>query len=682
MGLHSNHKKPPVPEATPAQPSRTLADLKIDRIQVMGRAELLPVREALGLGGNWNVAQVPIEWLPPGGAQTLARMPIRARLEPHASSRADLELAVLHANRFLLLCFVAAESTVRGARLLSVTTVMRSLEQFIDLLRCALQRPAQAPQRLLDRLVVADLQQAARRTQAARIARYVALGLWSDGLASQTDFSLERSRRGKARALPAEEQPKPYLPLPDEFVAQAGWRLAWITRTLGPCMLAFAAGAAERFQTQERLVREWRHLPHTRRQHAKRPVAAGSAINNYVAEIRWTTPDGAAIEHAPEALLLPDGSCVVEWPPRTYSHVKLLLHILQFGHLFIFLLSSGGRISETLSLHDGCVVESADGIYTANGRTYKLVFDHEGATRDWPLPELAVHAIRQQEELARSLNVIGRMDMAHAGKKRGPASPSIWKSVGRQGAGFKGSYNHALRRAIQVLGLDRWLDGESLSAHRFRKTIARLIALAVVDAPKILMDLFGHKAIEMTLHYILTDPTLRSEMAEVAKAQVILRAKDAIGHADDLGGPAAAGVQRAMDDDRRRIGREFGEEDLKRLAETFTFSGRYWQLVRPGVLCTKGPHQAGPCNKSVGAPEPARCRSECSHRLEESFLREDTDQAIAEAVRHLETALQDQDEIGAEMWRGQILTHLPRFPDLATKWREHALVAGIAAGAS
>lgn len=654
---------------------RSLPEFSIDGIQSLQRGELIAIRESLILGADWNVVEMPREWLPPGSAQMLARVPIRAKLVKHAQSRDDLDLAILHANRFLLLCFLAIESSTRGRRMLSMTTVMRSLEQFIDLLRCALKRPVMTQGRLLERLQSEDLQHVGRRVQALRIVRYIHQGLWSDGLAPQADFRLERSRRGQKRQLLSERQKKPFLPLPDEFVAQAGWRLAWVARVLGPCLLEFAAGIADRFQTQERLAREWSKLTHARRRITKRPTSTTIVINSYIADLRWATPEGVALDQPPEALVLADGSRVVEWPPRRYVDVKLLFHLLQISHLFIFLLSSGGRISEALSLQDGCVVESSEGIYTANGRTYKLVFDKDGSTRDWPLPELAVHAIRQQQELSRALNVIGRM--RHEGKVHRRASLSIWKSVGRQGESFNVSYNQTLRRAIHVLNLERWMDDEPLSSHRFRKTIARLIALAMVDAPKILMDLFGHKAIEMTLHYILTDPSLRSEMAEVAKAQVILTAKTAIGHADTLGGPAAVKVRATIAEEQRRIGRDFGEEDLQRMAETFTFSGRYWQLVRPGVLCTKGPNQSGPCNKSATSPEPARCRSECGHRLEEGYLREDTDRAIAEAVGYLENSMQQQDEISAEMWRGQILTHLPRFPDIAEKWRDHALVASL-----
>jgi integrase len=456
--------------------------------------------------------------------------------------------------------------------------------------------------------------------------------------------------------------------------------MVWIARTLGPALLECAQGVAARFKECEDAFVKWKRITNKKAMRGKKPVTATTVIRKYIAQFQWRQPDGALLSELPFRMLgLSPGQRDMTWPPRTYSEVKELLKTLQTAHLFIFLLSTGGRISETLSLREGCIVESAQGIYTANGKTYKLVFDNAGATRDWPLPEMALHAISQQEKLSVALTAIGRMDLTHAQKRDRQTTGSIWKSVGFQGKGFKASYNYSMRRTMAVLNLSEWMDDDPLSAHRFRKTIARLIALAMVGAPKILMDLFGHKSIEMTLHYILTDPGIRSEMAEVAKAQTIMLATDAVREAEILGGPAAAAVRGAAAAERVRLGADFGEEDLRRLAETLTFGGRTWQLVRPGVICTKGPQQTGPCNRSLGHPEPSRCRSSCGHRLEQSFLREDTDRALAQAVEFLEAAQAEDDPIAVEMWHGQILAHLPRFPDLAQKWRCHPAIARLEA---
>lgn len=240
------------------------------------------------------------------------------------------------------------------------------------------------------------------------------------------------------------------------------------------------------------------------------------------------------------------------------------------------------------------------------------------------------------------------------------------------------SYLNHLRRMVKSLGLTEAMDDMSLHPHRFRKSIARLIALAIVaGAPKILMDLFGHEKIEAALYYILSDPAIRSEMEEVAKAQIIMLAENAIENADSNGGPAATGIRKAVAKERARRGEQFGENDIHMLAQTFTFSGKIWSLVRPGVICTKGPQQSGPCNKRVGHPEPSRCRGNCDHRLETAAIHDDVNRLLNESVVHLERAELEGDEITAELWRGQVLANLRRFPDLEKRWSAHPIVAAL-----
>lgn len=654
-------------------PHRALdGNLTAANIQNLGRPQLLKLRQQLGLGSDWNTLLMPEDWFAPGGSQTAARTTIRARLNAPGRAKADLELAMLRANQFLIICFVTPTSSGRGSRMLSIGTIVSALCDFLAVAVVAMSRPPRNADRLFDRLRSEDLINPRMRGVTKRLRILAARGHWSDTVDPKVDYSLEKSRRGPPRDDQPPAEPQPIRPLPDEFIAQAGWRLIWITQTLGPALVECARGVAQQFMECESRLVQWKRITNKRAVRGRKPVPATTVIRKYIDQFEWRQPDGNPISELPFQLYDMGGD---SWPPRGWIQVKELIKALQTAHLFIFLMSTGGRISEALSLRGGCIVEGQDGIYTANGRSYKLVFSNNGATRDWPVPQLAVQAIRQQELLSSAIESIGAMDLSHAMKRNRASTQSIWKSVGAQGKGFKASYNHSMRRTMDVLGLSSWMDDDALSAHRFRKTIARLIALAMVGAPKILMDLFGHKSIEMTLHYILTDPHIRSEMAEVAQAQTIMLAQDAIQNTSDLGGPAAAAVQTAVHAERVRLGRDFGEEDLHRLAETLTFSGKVWQLVRPGVICTKGPQQSGPCNHSLGYPEPSRCRSACQHRLEQAFLRDDIDKAIGEAVAFLEAAQSADDAIAVEMWQGQILSHLPRFPDLAAKWREHPTVA-------
>jgi hypothetical protein len=224
--------------------------------------------------------------------------------------------------------------------------------------------------------------------------------------------------------------------------------------------------------------------------------------------------------------------------------------------------------------------------------------------------------------------------------------------------------------------------------------VARLAALALTQAPKILMDVFGHKSIEMTLYYILTDRDLQSEIEQVNRELRVMRAKQAVDHmleeeltsakkqsVGSYGGPASAMLNESIKIQRERLHRQGKEWDTSssiELAEILTLQGKAWELVRPGVICTKFPGtEFGPCNKSTGRPEPSRCQSTCSHRLEEAFLREDVDKAIQAAVYAFENARDQGDELTQEAWAGQIKTNITRFTDLHSKWIENSTVQKI-----
>ena len=157
-------------------------------------------------------------------------------------------------------------------------------------------------------------------------------------------------------------------------------------------------------------------------------------------------------------------------------------------------------------------------------------------------------------------------------------------------------------------------------------------------------------------------------------------AEHVIENADHNGGPAAPPIARAVAVAKARKGEDvFGAQDVRELAEILTLGGRTFQLVRPGVVCTKQVQQAGACNKKVGRPEPSRCRSACSYRLEDAANRVDVDGAIAESVSNYEKAKFNKDEIQEALWEGQIRTHLPRFDDLRIKWSQHPVVASLLA---
>lgn len=210
------------------------------------------------------------------------------------------------------------------------------------------------------------------------------------------------------------------------------------------------------------------------------------------------------------------------------------------------------------------------------------------------------------------------------------------------------------------------------------------------------MDVFGHKSIEMTLYYILTDKDLRAEIETVSRELRVMRAKEVVekmvdadldcqrnaeaGGLNGYGGLAAISIHAAVATHRQHVhrrGSDWNAESAIELAELLTLQGKAWDQVRAGILCTKLPGESGPCNKRKGRPEPSRCQSSCAHRLEEAFLREDVDSSIRYAIDAYAHATLAEQPLTAEHWAAQIRENLPRFPDVQQKWMGHPTVQAL-----
>lgn len=683
-------------------PLRTeiLGAVSANGIQNLDKDALLKLQSRMGLGSVWGIIEIPTSWVPPGVCSARSSRILDMRLANQSDS-IDLEqgeLGILTLTRYTLLCFLVPVTGSRvGAVLLAPTTISSSFKYLRPLVKLALQKPSGDGVGVLSRLGFADLQSIVlgnkSQTELNRLLQFKYRGYWSDvptldatevlrlgskpqtGEAGNVKVAAEVGNRG----------PEPFLPFSDEFVGEVGWRVAWIVEHLGPQLISCAESLAAIYGTLKSTSEKLHALE------TKRSKAASTCLNSYA----WTDRNGHVLIELPFEIRFTGqgkgpGFC---WPPKTHAELKGLLILLQTAHLHIVLLSTGGRISEVLSFQVGCIVEAVDGSGTAAGRTYKLVTTRGGEKRDLPLPAIGVLSVYQQERLARvsdAINLNGGVDEPEneeapldgepADKKTASAdalelelelgesiSNPIWRRVGT-GKRITSDYNDMLMSAIAVLGLTGLADGINPHAHRYRKTVARLLALALSDAPKILMDLFGHKSIEMTLHYMLSDPLIRAEMQEVLKAQTIMLAVDAIENIDDYGGPAAARFKEAIESTKARLGSEYGAKDTKDLAEIFTLSGTVWALVRPGIICTKLPQQAGPCNKQVGMPESSKCRSHCESRLEKAALRDDVNRSIEQAFQFFEEAKLEDNETMAAMWLGQVHANLDRFPVLKQKW--------------
>lgn len=570
----------------------------------------------------------------------------------------------------------------------------------------------------LDRMSTATKMYANRETR--RMRAFAERGYWSDvpGI-GDADLSVT-DIAGPASSCAEQKTVDSHLPLPDDYVSEMGRRSLWLIHDLAPNLFTIAQKIQFIWQRTEDPTSKpttVRHRRHTQlekllsshiwhdsqgcvissppfrlrlaqrgknsnesKSRARGPLDEKNVVNVHIAEAGANMPKGKT-----------------EWPPRTFGDIMGLIHCVQLAHLFVVALSTGGRQSEVLDLKRWCVQYARNGMPYAAGRTFKLVQRHDGELRDWVLPDFAVQAIEQQARLVQLAELIGpiRPECSPDGAPQPTGAAHLWAQVYGSSSSDRTAPLLDLRQAFisyaRTLGMDTEPGGQNLRPHRFRKTVARLVALALTQAPKILMDVFGHKSIEMTLYYILTDKALQADIEQVSRELRVMRAKEVVEkmvndeetQTDGLllggyGGPAALVVHRAIEAQKERLhcrGEKWGADSAVELAEILTLQGKAWQFVRPGVICTKFPGtESGPCNKSKGHPEPASCQSHCKHRLEEAYLREDVDGVVRDAVKAYHEAGENGEELVQALWAGQIRAHIGRFEDLRAKWMSDPIV--------
>lgn len=696
----------------------------VETLAHMTGADATAVQRVLQHGDSYGVWETRLDWLAPGAKNAnvnlrqriLHFLPQELKAGQDALFNAALQSAVLTLVRYFCLLRMGPSGKGRDSfRSLSPSFVRDiaysygpplmalAVAKRVSRLRNAPGGPpselSEATNDLLSDLTHDDLNALtsnARKKvlqECNRMEMLGQLGLWGD-VPVLTDRSLAKAMTGPALHNDAPPKRNKHLPLPDEYIAELGSRGLWLIYDLAPNL----------FRIGEKLVEIWKQ---TDKPHADTTVrdARGDGVRKLLETFEWRDRDGKLIDKPPFPLNLPkvhgfgqavessDDEGEQRWPPRNYRDFMGLLGAVQAAHLCVGLLSMGPRRSEILSLERTCVVYAVDGRAYADGRTFKLEERHEGETRDWQLPDVAVDAFEQQVRLVILAEKVHSLNPKRSRRRTDEtANKHMWGRISAAAVSNArlplGDVNPALISYARTLNMDTAPGGQNLRSHRFRKTLARLVALALTQAPRLLMQIFGHKSIEMTLYYILTDKDLRAEIETVSRELRVMRAKEVVetmveadtAGADDYGGyggPAAATIHHAIDVKREQLHRRGTDWELSsatELAELLTLQGKAWEQVRPGVLCTKFAGEAGPCNKSKGRPEPSKCQSRCAHRLEEAFLREDLDGAIHDSLVAYEQAVTDDESLTAAHWAAQIRAHVPRFPDLRDKWMANPTV--------
>lgn len=468
-----------------------------------------------------------------------------------------------------------------------------------------------------------------------------------------------RSRIDEPEHRSSQKSEKIWQPFPDSFTVEAGWHAIRCLEILGPALLdALESSSAVEVPPPSRKasgkrLRKGKHKP-------TKPWRERAALNQFISNWTWIAPDGSPLT----AELVPGtfsslGIGAFTWPPSSYAEALSLLNLVQASHLWVLALVTAGRHAEVLSIKVGALTRCESSAPTTQMASWKIDGLH-GSTRELPLPSLAVFALQQQERLAKFVKREYKKEGDH-----------LWVLVSVRAGDPLIDLGKPLEMLVSAYDLQPYLGDSGAHMHRFRKTLVRIVALALVHAPKILMDILGHKDEQMTvMRYILADRTLLDEINETVRELNVLKVEEAIRNPNGLQGKAAPVLRKRVEAYAVRLGDAAHEpQNIREFADAMSGNGTKWACIAPGVYCT-GFDVGGLCNKNRGGgPDPHYCNPNCDNQLVIS-KGEGDDPAIARAIRNADFLLNEMhsaSECNEEMLVTQFLGQIRA---LLGRWRE------------
>jgi integrase len=339
------------------------------------------------------------------------------------------------------------------------------------------------------------------------------------------------------------------------------------------------------------------------------------------------------------------------WPMETVLSLKSLLFRCQIANMIMIIGSTGMRVGEMAGLGHNSLLRR-DGRFFLRERSFKNTDIFDGEARQWPLPEVAVRAFQAQVELATTLGAGDRLwvPVNATRNDRGlPAFGALLRHFGRSvGLRDGSSLSH--------------IDGD-ISPHRFRFTVARLVALSLTGSSQVLFDVLGHDDVETTLGYALQDPELHEDINKIRAEVKAIRVKDVFDTSEEIGGPAAEIVRRTKADMLARSGKDELETD--EIDEAAAILGDAEQ-VKQGVLCTAQPLERGACSSPLGLRDHSACTPQCLHRLELAAAKQDRRRRVQYILENM-----NADDVGSlALSLNQIVANFAAFPSLLNDFED------------
>lgn len=366
------------------------------------------------------------------------------------------------------------------------------------------------------------------------------------------------------------------------------------------------------------------------------------------------------------------------WPlnfdVKSLSQLRGVGSLCQLSAIFVLSLVLGPRWSEVSSLPASAVgsPKLGPGGQTLWGLTFKLSQSAGGEWRDWPI----------SERLAGYLNA----QRAYSQLLEGEDFPYLWRNHRRLWGGGEPhrQIDHSLKKFAEKYGFARLTDG-NVHHHRFRKTTARLIVIALHGGPIVLRRLFGHEHLGMTLRYILANASILDELREIAEEEHRRTAAAFIEKRDELVGGGAKAFSVAIEEiaASAEIFVPNGARDQARITNDEIIEvisggpdGLSLKQILPGlVACYKPRDEPGLCCKENELPNVAKCQAECMWHLAMPHLVETARTNVNSALQHLKGKAP-----GSPHWvhYGNVIREKLRlFPDLMAEFGSDPLVSDL-----
>jgi hypothetical protein len=362
------------------------------------------------------------------------------------------------------------------------------------------------------------------------------------------------------------------------------------------------------------------------------------------------------------------------WPrgyrPSTYAEFRQRCRQAQTATMFLLSLLIGPRSSEVLSLPRRRIkigVVNGSTMYFLNGLTFKLSKNRGGSERDWPIDNLLGMALDQQERY---------IDLTE-----GENFKYLWKQHQSlfEGGDWLRDVDGQLEDFVQQFSLEPALQESRCHHHRFRKTTARLIVIALYGGPVILRRLFGHEHLAMTLRYIMANSSIIDELREIAEEEqrqvavsYVKRSEELLGKGGEQFRATIAAAVEALEitvpDGKREQG-EFNAEEVIAFLSDGADGLAIKQLIPGMVGCFKPRDESGMCCTAQELPNIAKCSAECKWQAMFPEYRAQAELNLGDALAHL--AQDPNNPLIVAHYREVVVYWIDKFPELAQTFREH-----------